>query len=499
MGVYIDRPKSHLFPIPSRTHAMSTPYLLPPDEPQLTGACAFDGGICVWNGASAHVWTDADSWSRLASAPTDIDSGFTLQSGVLAGAATHVGFLPSGHSDWAWWIDLSSFSDAHPMYGDLLLCTDGETERYTLFAISEDGLDPLSTFGADELADPVAGWSPPTDTDRLLLLGDGGLWALDPPYGPAELQHLVSFDDIDLPARRTIPGPFQPGDATVVVPRHSRTALRLDLSDGTGHATGLAHLPGGAALWNAYLDDDPSMASDLLALLAALPGPAADGDLRLLDVFVDDDVVRAVATTAGILLPPRRPSRDGAAPPVQTLLTSPLDEAALTTWALWLQWDGAAEMACRRLCNDSNPTEALAESLRIFQAADAGHTLFDLVASEDPPPGPAGAYGYPAAQVRALVAPFGDDLRERVSSALTSPSVPMRVAACAAAGATPEDLPRSADASTSGAVLWSDEAAIPTDDLLANARHDHPTVRAVAQEACERLSLEVPSAQQTPS
>lgn len=354
-------------------------YLLPPDETTLSGACAVDDGCCVWAGRAAYRWKSDRAWTALAPAPTAIDSGFPLQSGLLAGADTHVGFLPTGAADWAWWDDLSTFSDAHPMFGDLLLCTErGADTTYHLFSVTADGLSRRSRFAADQLAAPVAGWSAPTNAERLLLLGDGGLWALGPPYDADDRQHLVSFDDVELPALEDIPGPFQPGVATVVIPRRTRTALRLDLSDGTGRPTGLKHLPGGAALWTAYLNDDKTAAARLLNVLATLPAPAADTDVRLYDLVHDTATVRAVATSAGLHVPD--------VPPHDTAFSaSPLDTAALATWALWLDAADAVEPACRLLHDADNPDPALAESLRLFggesacdgivDAADASATL----------------------------------------------------------------------------------------------------------------------------
>lgn len=475
---------------------MSSPYRLPSSEHKLTGACAFEGGLCAWSGEAAYRWDPASGWSALSAAPTAIDSGFELQSGVLAGADTHVGFLPSGADDWAGWVDLSTFSDAHPLYGDLLLCIDASTEVYALFGVTESGLDPISSFSAEELADPVAGWSAPTNPERLLLLGEGGLWALNPPYGTDELQHLVSFDDVDLPASEDIPGPFQPGPATVVIPRRHRTALRLDLSDGTGHATGLAHLPGGTALWRAYLADDQDTAARLLASLRALPAPPGRSDLRLHDVLMTNGTIQALATSAGLYVPSG--AADSAAGPAGELLDAPLDGAHLATWALWLDWDGARTAACRCLCNAAEPDDVLVESLQVFAGTEAGHTLFDLLQSDDPPLGPDGEYGFPGAALRALVAPGGERVADRVASALSSASIPARVAACAAAGATRADDPTT-DAAAEGATtpaLWTDEHPLPEAALRANATHDHSAVRAEAREACRRLGLDVRS---TPS
>lgn len=467
-------------------------YRLPPGENALTGACAFEDALCAWNGQSAYRWTPDAQWTALSTAPTPIDSGFELQSGMLAGADTSVGFLPSDESEWAWWSDLSSFSDAHPMYGDLLLCTDRSSDTYTLCSISPAGLDPLSQFGADELAEPVAGWSPPTNPDRLLLIGDGGLWALDPPYTEASLQHLVSFDAVDLPPLADIPGPFQPGVATVVIPRRTRTALRLDLSDGTGEATGLKHLPGGAALWTAYLRDDRAAASRLLSHLASLPSPVATPSLRLHDALVTDTSVRALATSAGLQVHPAAGTGvDGSSSSTtSSLVTSPLESSALVTWALWLDWDGALETSCRVLCNTSEPDYALAESLRHFAGAEACRTLFECLRT-DPPSGPEGEYEYPTAALRALVAPYGPEIASLVASALSASSVPVRAAASAAAGATREDLDVTSDESVSSlSVLWNEEQPCPEDVLRANATHDHPAVRSAARETCARLSIE---------
>lgn len=468
-------------------------YLLPAGEPSLDGACAFGDGLCAWAGRAAYRWDEAAGWTALSDAPAAIDSGFELRSGVLAGAGSQVGFLPADAADWAGWVDLSStFSDAHPLYGDLLFCTDQREETYVLFEVSASGLEPLSQFGVDELTTPVAGWSPPGTPERLLLLGEDGLWALDPPYSTAELQHLVSFDGVDMPPLEEIPAPFQPGAATVVVPRRSRSALRLDLSDGSGQATGLKHVRGGAALWSAYLRGNRAAATRLLAALAALPGPAGDAGPRLHAALRDGDAVEAVATSAGLW----RPRAE--APPARTaaLRDAPFDASALTTWALWLDWDGALQGACRRLCNAEAPDRALAESLRTFAGLDAVRALFDLLDSADPPAGPDGAYRYPAAALRALVAPFGAEAAPLVASALTAASVPLRAAACAAAGAEATDA--SGEDAASPPALWTDAHPLPEEALRTNRRHDHPAVRAAAREACARLSVGPRPSAQTP-
>jgi hypothetical protein len=369
-----------------------------------------------------------------------------------------------------------------------------------LFEVSASGLEPLSQFSVDELTTPVAGWSPPSAPERLLLLGEDGLWALDPPYSTAELQHLVSFDGVDMPPLEEIPDPFQPGAATVVVPRRSRSALRLDLSDGTGTATGLKHVPGGAALWSAYLRGHPASASRLLAALAALPDAPSGAGPQLHAALRGGDAVRAVATSAGLW----RPGAE-AVPPARAaaLRDAPFDRSALTTWALWLGWDGALDEACRLLCNAAAPDYALAESLRTFAGLDAVRALFDLLRSSDPPTGPEGACAYPAAALRALVAPFGAEAASLVASGLTASSVPLRVAACAAAGADARADDRTHDGADApdGApapALWTDAHPPPTEALRANVRHDHPAVRAAARDACARLAVEAHPPAQAP-
>jgi hypothetical protein len=460
-------------------------YLLPPGESALTGACAVGDALCVWSGGAAYRWRPDGDWTALSPAPTTIDSGFRLQSGILVGANTHVGFLPTDADDWAWWADLSTFSDAHPMYGDLLLCSDRAADTtYSLFSIAADGLPLRARFDADELADPVAGWSAPTNAERLLLIGDGGLWSLNPPYRPGDRQHLVSFDDVELPAFEAIPGPFQPGVATVVIPRRSRTALRLDLSDGSGHATGLKHLPGSAALWSAYLDADRDTARRLLDVLTGLP--PTDTDLQLHDVLMDDDTIRGVATSAGVYTPTSTAS-DGTC-----LSESSLDAAALATWALWLDVDGATETACRCLCNNTEADYALAESLRIFAGTDIGSTFFDLLHSPDAPTGPSGDYDYPFDALRALVAPLGDDAASLVRDGLSAPHIPVRTAACAMAGATPHDArppSQRPEETNSPLALWGPDRALPADALRENMQHDHPAVRAAARDTGARLGL----------
>lgn len=472
---------------------MSSPYLLPSGEDELTGACTFEDGLCAWTGRASYRWDPSRGWTSLSTAPATIDSGFELQSGVLAGADTHIGFLPSDGTDWAGWVDLSTFSDAHPMYGDLLLCIDASTETYVLLSVSSSGLDPVSTFSVDELADPVAGWTSPTNTERVLLLGDGGLWALDAPYTTEALQHLVSFDDVDLPALEDIPGPFQPGPATVVIPRRTLTALRLDLSDGTGHATGLAHLSGGTALWTAYLQDDRPLASRLLSALTALPAPDRAESFHFYDALIEDRSVQALATSAGLYRPGevRAKKETVLAGTADDLKASPLDETVLATWGLWLGWEGTLESACRRLCNTADPDPALVESLRILGGREACEVLFDLLRGENPPTGPSGEYAFPVGALRALVAPFGEAVAPLVRSALTDASVPARVAACAAAGATEADCgPRGEDDAAPKSVLWTDDHPIPEDALRTNTTHDHPAVRAAARDTCARLSVE---------
>lgn len=461
-------------------------YLLPPGESALTGACAFDDALCVWAERTAYRWQPDTDWTELSPAPTSIDSGFRLQSGLLVGANTHVGFLPTNADDWAWWADLSTFSDAHPMYGDLLLCSDRAADTtYSLFSIAADGLPLRARYDADELAAPVAGWSAPGNAARLLLIGDGGLWALSPPYTTTDRQHLVSFDDVELPAFDDIPGPFHPGVATVIIPRRSQTALRLDLSDGTGHATGLKYLPGSAALWTAYLDEDRTTVRRLLDALVGLP--AAEQDLQLHDVLVDGDTVRGIATSAGLHVP-------SAPPRTPRLSEAPLHAAALTTWALWLDVDGAVEAACRCLCNASAPDHALAESLRIFGAAEACPTLFEVLSSADPPGGPSGEYDYPFGALRALVAPRNGDAASLVHEALSAEAVPARTAACAMAGATRDDLRPSGQTqndTTAPLALWEHDRALPVDTLRTNMQHDHPAVRAAARDTCARLGIPI--------
>lgn len=470
-------------------------YLLPPGERRLTGACAFADSLCVWNQQAAYRWAPTPGWTSFTDAPSAIDSGFAVDSGVLAGADTHVGFLPNDGTDWAWWADLSAYANAHPMYGDLLLCTEHHTDTtYHLFSISRDGLTSQSEFGADELATPVAGWSSPTNADRLLLLGDGGLWALDPPYTNEALQHLVSFDDVELPRLEEIPGPFQPGVAAVVIPRRTRTALRLELSDGTGRATGLKHLSGDAALWTAYLRNDRPAATRLLSALVDLPSPAGD-DLALYDVLQHDDAIRTVATSAGLHV--RDP--DASASPsdldtiIETLPDAPLNPAALVTWAVWLDGDDALEAACRMLCNADAPNYAIAESLRTFAGADACTTLFDCLRSTDPPTGPADDYQYPGTALRALVGPLGEDVAAPIASALSADALPARAAASAMAGARPSDAnPSSPDSPPSTeSSLWGDAHMLPDEALRTNAHHDHPAVRAAARDTCERLSIDL--------
>jgi hypothetical protein len=371
------------------------------------------------------------------------------------------------------------------MFGDLLLCSDAEADTYTLFSITAHGLDERAHFEADDLAAPLAGWSPPNSPDRLLLLGTDGLLALDPPYTPSSLQPLVSFDDVDLPAPEDISGTFHSGPATVVIPRRSRTALRLDLSDGSGHATGLKHLPGAAALWSAYLQNDRTLATQILSILAALPSPNQES-LRLHDILVNDGSVQAVATSAGLI----SPEAPDAPPPADSLLASPLDEGALVTWALWLEWDEAVPTACRQLCRAEEPDVALAESLHLFAGPAAGETLFELLRS-DPPASASETYAYPIAALRALAAARGSDVASLVEAHLSEASVPARRAACAMAGATGADTPSGAPVeSPPASALWDDGSSIPTEALRTNAHHDHPAVRAAARDTCNRLAID---------
>lgn len=468
------------------------PYTLPPGEDHLSGACAFEDGFCTWTGRSTHLWRPDVGWTPLSSAPARIDSGFELKSGILVGANTHIGFLPSGSTDWAGWTDLATFSDAHPLYGDLLLCIDAHKETYNLFSISSSGLDHRSSFGAAELGEPVAGWCSPTDPNRVLLLGNSGLLALDPPYTSDALQRLVSFDRIDLPPLEDISGPFQSGPATVVIPRRSQTALRLDLSTGKGRATGLTHLPGGTALWTAYLQDDRETAARLLAHLTALSPAPSGASLHLHDILRTKSHVQAIATSAGIAVP----TDTHAATEVLNPTHSPLDSSTLTTWALWFDRDDTLETACRHLCNAPDAAGALAESLCVLAGADALPALVDLLRSAQPPTGPSGKYDYPIGAIRSLVGPLGEDGASLVASALTDTAVPVRVAACAAAGATRADqIPdlsdgAYADPGTSSPLLWTDDHPIPDDALRANASHDHPAVRAAARDSCARLSID---------
>ncbi len=464
-------------------------YTRPSGVEEFTGARAFGRELCTWTGASAYLWRPDEEWLQLSSAPTALDSGFKLQSGLLAGADTHVGFLPSGASDWAWWHDLSSFTDAHPMYGNLLLCSDGETGTYTLFSVAANGLDVRARFAADDLAQPLAGWSPPTNPERLLLLGTDGLWALDPPYTPSSLQPLVSFEDVALPARTDIPAPFQSGVATVVIPRRSRTALRLDLSNGSGHATGLKHVSGDAALWTAYLQNDRTVATRILSTLATLPPPDRS-PLQLHDVLVDDGSIRAVATSAGLFCPEAR-GDSASEETANDLLASPLGGAALTTWALWLEWDGAVATACRALCHSPAPDIALAESLQIFAGDTAVKTLFELLHSDSPPTSASGGYEYPIASLRTLVAPLGPEIASLVTSHLSESPVPARRAACAMAGATSADAPSSSSTDPSATpALWNDVSSMPTEALRANTHHEHPAVRAAARDTCRRFGID---------
>jgi hypothetical protein len=211
-------------------------------------------------------------------------------------------------------------------------------------------------------------------------------------------------------------------------------------------------------------------------------------------VLVANGTIQALATSAGLYVPSGE--ADSAAEPSRELMDAPLDGTRLATWALWLDWDGARRAACRCLCNAAEPDDVLVESLRVFAGAEAGHALFDLLQSDDPPGGPDGGYGLPGAALRALVAPGGEKVADRVASALSSASIPARVAACAAAGATQAD-DSTTDAAAGGATtpaLWTDEHPLPEAALRANASHDHSAVRAEAREACRRLGLDVRSA-----
>ncbi|PQJ34426.1 hypothetical protein BSZ35_07265 [Salinibacter sp. 10B] len=463
-------------------------YTPPSGEAELDGGCSFGRALCTWTGTSAHLWRPDAGWDALPPAPAALDSGFKLQSGLLVGAGTHVGFLPAGATDWAWWRNLSTFTDAHPMYGGLLLCPDANSDSYTLFSITEQGLEEQAHFEAHDLAQPLAGWSPPTNPDRLLLLGNDGLWALDPPYTPSALQPLVAFDDVELPALDDISGPFHSGAATVVIPRRSRTALRLDLSDGSGHATGLKHLAGDAALWTAYLRDDRATADRILTTLATLP-PSQNSSLQLYDVLMHEDRVHAVSTSAGLFCPEAHPSPDLTAT-TDHLRTSPLDGAALATWGLWLEWDDAVATACRQLCTASDPDFALAESLRLFAGPDACRTLFDLLQSNPPSSPTSGEYDYPLEALRALAAPFGDEIASLVADHLSDAPAPARRAACAMAGALPTDAPsNAATSSESTPALWNEASSVPAEALRTNAHHGHPAVRAAARDTCRRLGI----------
>lgn len=386
------------------------------------------------------------------------------------------------------------------------------------------------------------------DSQTLYVVGDE-IWRYEIPSGfdssgsrPPGSPSLTERQEVGT-VRRRPPGYFkidlshppQVVGGALFVHYHHRGSIRIDLREGTVHPLGVAPVSKSDVLWRVLEKQvsgekqvlgkgDLEAVARVIDTADALPPASlirerAGISTEIIDAHVESDgTVRSVLTREGMLPEPDVPAIPNASQMSSSDETYEEEIApgakrhATEAWGLWLGRHSAEIDMCHALCTSrsrqvqpidpSAEGEFLVESLLEQIGVGALGRLVEILRESSPPEesGRAGlTYDYSGVGLRQLAAACGPDASTAVERALTEGPVPVRVAACWAAGATqsPQETAKlgeinsnESDSNGSGkSALWPDQASVPREAIISNLREPPPSLQVAAADTCARLDL----------
>jgi hypothetical protein len=501
---------------------MESSYHLPDGTDELEdGILSIDGGV-AWSEGQAYAWSPSKTWMSLPAPPSSIEDGFRTSEGILVGTESdELGFWGFGDGGWSWWQGKSelTFPSAYPPIGDYLVVGGQQgldSPRLLVYRISRSGLKrravaddlpetldfafvhiPADMDASDETASPLVllsgktlYWRPLTDNansfqTKTLSLEKEARWFTDgfpPPIGGS-----LSGD------------PPQVFGNTLILHRGMadlKTALAIDLEEGTVAATGLAPLGRSLAPWQAYAENRVGKIETLIDTLSALPPPSTDflsDAAKLIDVVQEEKTVQAVLTNCGVWTPDSKSLREVSGDVMSADSPGGVFGDVLLSWRLWLGENQIDRALYRKIPSKIANHEICVEPLQVQVGMEACDRFFDELRGENPPQSKAGNFDYSDRAIRALFEPYGPKAAASVESGLTDEHTPVRVAACMAAGLTNSDSPsilRLLDREpTPASCLWPTRDDIPREALWSSLAHGAPEVRKAAAKTCGLLRL----------
>lgn len=521
----------------------SSPYVLPPDQDALRGGYVTPHGTLAWYQDQAYTWEGLEEgWHALAPAPFRIGCGFATPEGVLVVGVKgdSMGFWKYEARDWAWWqSDLPFPQMTLPVGGWLLGAIPGEKGgEHALMRCTEEELRWVSSVPAPDA--PVVCWvedtSPETigDTNTGDANSQGTLRVVGSEIGTYDIPSgsgspsLTGRQEVETTRRRPsghfkIDSSYPPqvvGNA-LFVHYQRRGSIRIDLEKGAVNPLGVAPISKSSVLWKALEKEEPKVVARIVDTIDALPPTSllrerAGVPTQVLDVHLEPDgTVRTVLTRKGILPEPEVPAAPSTSAREESSSGEMREKAngfrasqhATESWGLWLGRHSAEVNLYHALCTSRNrqaepidPSargEFLAESL-LEQVGEGALERLIKILRESSPPETSRAkfdYSYNEVGLRQLAKACGPSGNRVVEEALHDESVPVRIAACCAAGA----LNGAAAASKlweidsiylGDSALWpSGSSAVPDDAIISNLTQGPPDLRLAAAIACTRLDL----------
>jgi HEAT repeat protein len=273
-------------------------------------------------------------------------------------------------------------------------------------------------------------------------------------------------------------------------------------------------------LWDALERGKSGVVARIVDTIGALPpapvrAAGAAAPARLIDAHIETDgKVRSVLTRMGLLPEPdvpsvpanSRPEGAGAAPESRDPTGSGIKQHTPEIWKLWLGRPSAETDLCHallksrsrdgRLIGPQFEGPLLVEALLELVGTEACERLIEVLREAGPPESSPGGlnYDYNGVGVRQLAGGCGPSAASAVEEALTDQSIPVRIAACWAAGALegasataePGDL----DTDDLGnSALWPSRKAVPRDAIISNLRQGPPSLQVAAAVTSARLDL----------